>query len=107
MNTIKDRLQEALKMRQWTAADLSKKSGINKGSISKYLKGAIVPKQRIIGDLANALGVSPAWLLGFDDNKLDITHNIDLNALNESNKARLMAYYEGLLASQEGDHGDT
>lgn len=107
MIIIKDRLQEALTMRQWTAADLSKKSGINKGSISKYLKGSVIPKQSAIGVMAHALGVSPAWLLGFDDNKLDVTHNIDLNALNESNKARLLAYYEGLLASQGEDHGDT
>ena len=107
MTEIKDRLQEALTMRQWTAADLSKKSGINKGSISKYLKGSVIPKQSAIGVMAQALGVSPAWLLGFDDKQEDATIKMDIEALSDSNKARLLAYYEGLLASQGEDHGDT
>lgn len=66
MEQIKKRLKEALQIRNITAADLARRSGMNKGSISKYLKGEVIPKQSAIGSLANALHVSPAWLMGYD-----------------------------------------
>lgn len=38
MSELKDRLLEALSIREMTAAELSRKSGIDKGSISNYLR---------------------------------------------------------------------
>ena len=55
-----------------------------------------------IGKMANALGVSPTWVLGYDvtiDGK-EPAH-IDLDKLNEINKAKIAAYYQALLDSQE------
>lgn len=66
MVEIKDRLKEALLKRDMTASDLAKKSGINKGSISKYLRGDILPKQSAIDAMARALYVLPSWLMGYD-----------------------------------------
>lgn len=102
MKEIKDRLAEALQIRDMTAAELSRKSGVDKGSISNYLKGKFVPKQNAIGAMAKALNVSPAWLLGFDltiDGE-ELVH-VDMEKLNEANKARLMAYYQALIDTQE------
>lgn len=102
MKEIKDRLAEALQIRNMTAAELSRKSGVDKGSISNYLKGKFVPKQNAIGAMAKALNVSPAWLLGFDltiDGEEPV--HVDMEKLNEANKARLMAYYQALLDTQE------
>lgn len=102
MKEIKDRLAEALQIRDMTAAELSRKSGVDKGSISNYLKGKFVPKQNAIGAMATALNVSPAWLLGFDltiDGEEPV--HVDMEKLNEANKARLMAYYQALLDTQE------
>lgn len=102
MKEIKDRLAEALQIRDMTAAELSRKSGVDKGSISNYLKGKFVPKQNAIGAMAKALNVSPAWLLGFDltiDGEEPV--HVDMEKLNEANKARLMAYYQALLDTQE------
>jgi len=102
MKEIKDRLAEALQIRDMTAAELSRKSGVDKGSISNYLKGKFVPKQNAIGAMAKALDVSPAWLLGFDltiDGEEPV--HVDMEKLNEANKARLMAYYQALLDTQE------
>lgn len=102
MKEIKDRLAEALQIRDMTAAELSRKSGVDKGSISNYLKGKFVPKQNAIGAMASALNVSPAWLLGFDltiDGEEPV--HVDMEKLNEANKARLMAYYQALLDTQE------
>ena len=66
MVEIKDRLKEALIKRDMTASDLAKKSGINKGSISKYLRGDILPKQSAIDAMARVLYVLPSWLMGYD-----------------------------------------
>ena len=102
MKEIKDRLAEALQIRDMTAAELSRKSGVDKGSISNYLKGKFVPQQNAIGAMATALNVSPAWLLGFDltiDGEEPV--HVDMEKLNEANKARLMAYYQALLDTQE------
>lgn len=66
MSELKDRLLEALSIREMTAAELSRKSGIDKGSISNYLKGKFIPKQNAIYLMAKALDVSPAWLLGYE-----------------------------------------
>lgn len=100
---IKDRLNEAMKLRGMTAADLSKKSGLAKSSLSRYLTGENIPRSIAIGKLAEALNVSPVWILGYnvtiDGQEIDI----DIEKLSEENKARLLAYYEGLLDSQKGD----
>lgn len=109
MIDIKDRLIEALTIKGWTGSDLSKHSGISKGQISRYLHGQIIPKQSKIAAMANALGVSPAWLLGYDvDMKGEqLAPEIELDKLTEGNKNRILAYYQALLDSQEEGHGNT
>ena len=109
MEEIKNRLQEALELRGMMPVELAKKSGVTKGAISKYLKGTIKPKQNAIGAMAEALGVSPAWLLGYDlTPEGDPIVRIEYERLNETNRARLLAYYQALLDAQEGeDDGNT
>ncbi len=99
MADIKDRIKEVLQAQDMTASELAAKSGIGKGSISKYLKGTVIPKQSAIGAIARALGVSPAWLLGLDV-PMETTE-IDINKLSEDNQKRLLAYYQALIDSQE------
>lgn len=82
--------------------ELAERSGLNKSSVSRYLSGTCIPRSIAIGKMANALGVSPAWVLGYDvtiDGK-EPAH-IDLDKLNEINKAKIAAYYQALLDSQE------
>ena len=103
MEEIKDRLKNALEVRQMKPVDLARKSGINKGAISKYLKGTILPKQNNIGALAKALEVSPTWLMGYEvtmDGKL-LPSEIQLDKLTEENRTRILAYYQALIDSQE------
>ena len=108
MTDIKDRLNEALELKGWTAAELSRYSGISKGQISRYLHGQIIPKQSKIGAMATALGVSPAWLLGYDVNmKGEILQpKVELYKLSSENQTRLLAYYQALLDSQEEPDGE-
>lgn len=84
-----------------TAAELSAKSGLAKSSVSRYLSGENIPRSIAIGKMATALNVSPAWILGYNltiDGKEIPT--IDVEKLNEDNKAKLFAYYQGLIDSQ-------
>ena len=109
MEEIKNRIKEALSIRQMLPVELARKSGISKGSISKYMKGDILPKRNAIGAMADALGVSPAWLMGYDvtmDGEL-IQTQIEVERLNTENQARLLAYYQALLDSQGDDHANT
>ena len=65
-NNFKDRLAEAIKMNDTTAAELSRKSGISKCNLSNYLKGVYKAKQDHLTILAEKLGVNEAWLMGYD-----------------------------------------
>lgn len=117
MMEIKERIRKAMEVRGMTASELAKKSGIAKGSISKYLNGLVVPKQSAIGEMAKALSVSPAWLMGYDvemeSKKEDTIQKLktmifdgDISRLNEPNQARLLAYYQALLDTQNADAKD-
>lgn len=46
--------------------DLVERTGIPKGSINQYVSGFVEPKSERIYKIAKALGVSEAWLMGFD-----------------------------------------
>ncbi len=66
METFAKRFNLALEIKKITPATLSKSTGINEGTLSNYRKGKYAPKQQRTELIANALGVSPAWLMGAD-----------------------------------------
>lgn len=104
MEDIRERIKEALRLRDMMPADLARKSGINKGSISKYLKGDVIPKQSAIGAMAEALDVLPSWLMGYDVPMEAVTpaaEQIDTSKLTKANLERLKIYYQALIDSQE------
>lgn len=96
MAEFKDRLKEAMVLRNITQAELCTLTKISKSAISQYLSGNFKPKQNRIYILAKALNVSEAWLMGYDVSptrtekddhnpfslpdisKLSKTHNYDL-----------------------------
>lgn len=100
---IKYRLNEALIVRNMTRNELAEKSGINKGTISRYLRGETIPRSLAIGRIARTLNVNPAWILGYDvpmeGDSIPIEINVEL--LTTTNQQKLLAYYEGLLDSQK------
>lgn len=108
MENLKDRLKLALEIRGMTAAELARRSGVDKGAISHYLKGEFTPKQSAVGKMATALSVSPAWLLGFSvtmDGKERA--EIDVTKLSDVNREKLLAYYQALIDTQGAQDGDT
>lgn len=63
---VAERLREAMADAGKKQADLVRETGIDKGALSSYLSGKYEPKQKAIGALARALGVSEMWLWGYD-----------------------------------------
>jgi len=84
MKEIKDRLQEALQMRDMTRSELSELSGVPKPMITDYLKGRYKPKQNNIYALSKALRVNPAWFMGYEDIDADDLSYLDGSAPAES-----------------------
>ena len=64
--TFAQRLREGLDIGQMNQTELAKRSQISKSSISRYIKGDWEGKQGAVYALAKALGVTEAWLMGYD-----------------------------------------
>lgn len=67
MAAFKDRLEEALNLRDMKPTELAKISGISEGAISQYRKGAYTATQRNLEKIARALQVPIPWLMGATD----------------------------------------
>lgn len=67
MAEFKDRLDQALSMRNMKPADLAKLTGIGEGAISQYRKGAYKASQRNLDIMSKKLEVSIPWLMGISD----------------------------------------
>ena len=66
MASFKDRLDEAMRLRDISAAELSRIADVNEGAISQYRAGKYKASQRSLDKLARALHVNIAWLMGAD-----------------------------------------
>ncbi|OFI49560.1 hypothetical protein BG261_02985 [Floricoccus tropicus] len=77
MNSFKNRLREALDLRGYSQAELSRQTGIGRNSISDYLNGKYEAKQNKLYALAKSLDVDVAWLMGYDV-------PIEINSIEES-----------------------
>lgn len=64
MATFSARLKEALEMKNMSAAELARLSGVSEPDISRYKKGEFIPKLERMTRMADALGVAPDWLAG-------------------------------------------
>jgi len=62
----KDRLKEAMQAVGKKQADLVRETGLNRGTISRYISGEVEPRMDAAHKLASALGVSEMWLGGYD-----------------------------------------
>lgn len=94
MDTIASRLRAALELRGMKQAELVELTGIGKSSISTYLRGSYIPKQKNIYKMAKALNVNEAWLMGED---VDPTRQ---NAYSEPSDSLLVTiHYAGPVAA--------
>lgn len=66
MPSFAERLNEALKRRNMTAAELARALNVADATISNYKKGIYAPKQRRTEEISKILNVSIPWLMGAD-----------------------------------------
>lgn len=64
--TTADRLKLIMNERDLRQIDISKQTGIRQGTISHYIAGRLSPKADAVEKMANTLGVSELWLMGYD-----------------------------------------
>lgn len=74
---ISDRIKRAIEESGLSYQALQEKSGIPKSAIQRYASGNTekLPIDRIV-DIARALNVSPTYLMGWDENKNEVNHNL-------------------------------
>ena len=94
--TTSDRLKEIMLERGFKAVDVIRlaqpyckqyKLKLTKSDMSQYLKGTVRPSQWKLTILSNALGVSEAWLMGYDvpkDKVSSQSNKISFKELTES-----------------------
>lgn len=97
---LKDRLSEALAMRNMKPIELAEKTNLSRSAISQYLSGYTEPKSDRIFKICQALDVSEAWLMGFDV-------SIERKSSESSNKSesiqeeKLLCYFNSLDSEAE------
>ena len=64
--TVRNRIREALQIRNMKQVELAEKTGIPKGTINNWLNNRYQPKQVALLKLAKVLNVSELWLAGYD-----------------------------------------
>ena len=79
-------------------ADVSKRTGISRSSLSEYAKGKFIPKQDKVYLISKALDVSPAWLMGFDV-EIDNHKKSEATFVGRANVMRAYRYIEAKVAA--------
>lgn len=73
MSVFSERLKQSLSMRGIKQIELGRITGIYKSMICEYTKGLYEPNGYNLILISKALNVSPAWLMGLDDESMDST----------------------------------
>ncbi|MDU5281930.1 MAG: helix-turn-helix domain-containing protein [Dialister sp.] len=95
MNTFADRLNFLLANAEMRPIDLANATGIDKSSISRYLNGDYIPKQRRLTKIARALNADEGWLLTGVDQK----RNIDSFELSRKDEREIESDLEDMMNS--------
>lgn len=90
------RLMKALSDKNMKAQELADKAKINKASVSQYINGSHAPSNISAGKMAEVLGVSPLWLMGFDveETAISSTHQKLHAAIDSMSDAQAEALYQ-------------
>lgn len=66
ISSTQERLKEMMEALNITAADIVRKTGINKSTLSNYINGKRVADQEHLAQIADPYGIDPGWLMGYD-----------------------------------------
>ena len=98
-DSFKDRLNKAISDRDIKPAELARRTGINKSSITAWLKGDYEAKQDNIFKLSKALDVSEAWLMGLDDPRNESVFSDRINPVNKVTSPVAYKELKGAIAA--------
>lgn len=106
MDIIKERLAYAMEMHGFSARALSRVSGVSSWSINQYVKTGKSPKMEQIIAMAEALHVSPEYLLGIDDDHT--TYYLQTEIIKEvremdEHRLKILKAYIDLLKGEPND----
>lgn len=86
MKEFSERVKRLLQEKKLSQAELSTLSGVTAPSLCRYLRGDIEPRIDIVRNIAKALGVSEAYLLGLDAEDHAIDERQELKQLVARNR---------------------
>ncbi len=86
MKEFSERVKRVLQEKKLSQAELSSLSGVTAPSLCRYLRGDIEPRIDIVRNIARALGVSEAYLLGLDEEDHAIDERQELKQLVARNR---------------------
>lgn len=75
------RVKQAMSEQGISQSELVKLTGISRSGISQYLSGKNIPRQKALTAIADALNVSPEWLVEGDNKKITVQQAAELMGL--------------------------
>ena len=120
MSNVSERLSEIMNEKHISCRKLSDMTGITKSSVNNYANGSrSIPLDKL-QIMANALGVSAAWIIGWADNRdgssadeqpdqeirpLEAEFIDAFSALSHQNQAFVLKMMQELLETQSNSSG--
>ena len=105
METFAERFNRLLELRQMSVSDLSRMTGIPEASLYHYKQGMYLPKQKRTEAIANALHVSPGYLIAGEEGDpayaaSPVSSIPGFDELTDENKKVVQDYIDFLLSKQ-------
>jgi transcriptional regulator with XRE-family HTH domain len=94
--TAAERLSQLIDNYKLKPAEISKETGINRATLSRYLSGRNIPSDLNAQKLGELLHADPGWLQGRDDTESLYRLTSSYKALNDLGKSRVLEYMEVL-----------
>lgn len=95
ISNSRNRLKELLNESGDSQNEMARKTGLTKSAISNYLNGTREPRQDAISKICDAYKVNPAWIMGLDSPKEQISVNEIEPAINDNDR-RISEYMKAL-----------
>ena len=90
ITTFAERLKQYMNANDVKAVDLAKRFHVSRSTISQYVNGTVIPKRDRLVMIADALKISPLWLMGYDV-PIDV-QNFDSDDLTQDERHIIKAY---------------
>jgi transcriptional regulator with XRE-family HTH domain len=90
---MKNRIRDALSIRNMRQVDLVEKTGLDKGAVNHYVNNKYQPKQQALLSIAKALDVNEIWLAGYD---VPMERNVV-----DKNSSEVAALFDRILRDKE------